>query len=101
MRSVVFQRNGIRRDVHLRLVLGDLDVAGLAAHRRTQLDAALVARTVEPCHDGVVTAWAGEGFGGVRDQFHDLPTVVVGARRWDSFGRWPTHTTATATSGTR
>ena len=49
--SVVLEGDGVGRDVHLRLVLGDLDDPTLLDERRTQLGTARLARPVEPFLD--------------------------------------------------
>ena len=61
--SVVLQRHRVRGDVHLRLVLGDLDDATLAEELGAQLGTARLARAVEPFVGGGATARARDGGG--------------------------------------
>ncbi len=58
--SVVLEGHGVRGDVHLRLVLGDLDDPALGSERLAQLGAAAFAGAVEPGVDGRAAARAAE-----------------------------------------
>ncbi len=45
--SVVFESDGVRGDVHLRFVLGDVDIARVGANRGTKHSAAVDARAIK------------------------------------------------------
>src|SRR5215218_7568123 len=62
--SVVLERDRVRGDVHLRLVLGQVYDAAITAERLAQLGSAAVAGSIEPGLDGCAAARAGELHGG-------------------------------------
>src|SRR5215212_5710936 len=62
--SVVLERHCVRGDVHLRLVLGQVDDAALTPERLAQLGSASFAWSIEPGLDGCAAARAGELHGG-------------------------------------
>ncbi len=59
-RSVVFEGDGVGGDVHLRLVLGQLDDTTLGTKRITELGATGVARAVEVLDDIAIASGAAE-----------------------------------------